>query len=143
MNDENVPPPPPPPPPPTAPGFPPEGAVPERRSGCLKWGLIGCAGLSVLLIVGLVVLGYKAKGLLGWALSTMERQVVTACTDEVTAEEKKAFEDAVRALSEGARTGKVQPDRIRAFQGRATGAMSDGRVTPEEIRELTAAARGD
>ncbi len=134
---------PPPPPPPTAPGFPPEGAAPARRSGCLKWGLIGCAGLSVLLVVGLVVLGYKARGLLGWALSTMERQVVASCEAGVTAEEKKAFEDAVRALSEEARTGKVNPERIQAFQRRATGALSDGKVSPEEIRELTAAARGD
>ncbi len=134
---DSVAPPPPPPPPPAAAGFPAPPPAPARRSGCLKWGLIGCAGLSVVLIAGLVFVGYRAKGLLGWALDKMGTQIVAACAPSVTAEEKAAFQDAYRDFARRAQSGKVKPDRIQAFQKQALAALGDGTVTSDELRDLT------
>jgi hypothetical protein len=114
----------------------------EKRSGCLKWGLVGCAALSVLLIAGLVVLGLKARGLLTWALDTMEGQVVAACTSEVTLEEKKAFREAFDGFSSNAKGTTPSPEKMRRLQQKVMTALSDGKVTPDELRELTAVVSG-
>src|ERR1035437_5998216 len=59
-----------------APGLPPQPPVLlpiedvaqlARRQGCLKWGLIGCAGASVAVIIGLLFLMNNAKKLMAFA----------------------------------------------------------------------------
>jgi len=107
------------------------------RSGCLKWGLVGCAGASVLVIVGLVFLMTNAKSMMDWAFDKMSDQVFAACTPDVTPDEKNAFRAAIKEFSERAKAGKVKPDQVRAFQSSELSALSDGKVTPQELRELT------
>jgi hypothetical protein len=108
------------------------------RSGCLKWGLVGCAGASVLVIVGLVFLMTNAKNMMDWAFDKMSDQVFAACTQDVTPEEKNAFRAAIREFGEKAKAGKVKPDQVRAFQSSELSALSDGKVTPDELRGMTA-----
>lgn len=130
--------------PPLAPGIPPPGVIPPSRprgSGFLRWGLVGCAGLSLVLIVSLVFLGTKARTLLGWALDQTRTQVLGCCTAEVTPEERRRFEEAFAAFSARTRAASVKPEALGKFRDAMTAAASDGKVTPEELRELTAVAR--
>ncbi len=129
----------------TPPPVPPPGSVlpdfplqPEagKSGGCLKGGLIGCAVLSILLIVGLVFLGLKARKLMDWAMGVMGDRVLAAATAEVTPGQKADFQRALEPFAEGAKSGKVGPDRIRDFQTKATDALADGKVTPEELKGL-------
>lgn len=127
-------------PPPTLPPivFPP--VVPPRdakRSGCLSWGLIGCAGASVVVIVGLVFLMSNARSMMGWALGKLEDAVMMGCTAEVTPGERTEFRQAFRRFVDGAKEDRVTPERVQEVQQKVTAAVKDGRVTPEEIRDLT------
>ena len=124
-------------PPPGVPSPLPDPLREAPRSGCLKWGLVGCAGASVLAIVGLVFLMTNAKSMMDWAFDRMSDQVFAACTADVTPDEKNAFRAAIKEFGEKAKAGKVKPDQVGAFQSSELSALSDGKVTPEELRSLT------
>ncbi len=126
--------------PPPAPSFP-EETRGKAAPGALKWGLVGCAGLSLVLIVGLVLLGTKARDILGSLMGQMESQIVSVCTPEVTPAEKEAFRASWRDFTARAKSGKVDRQALSAFREKTTAALADGKVTPEEIRELTEIAR--
>ena len=119
--------------------FPPPGD--GKRSGVLKWGLVGCAGASVIVIVGLVFLMSNARSMMGWALTKLEDAVLMGCTSEVTAAEKTDFRAAFLRFRSAATGDKVTPDQVKEIQERSTAAIRDGRVTPEELRDLTAALK--
>ena len=108
-----------------------------RRDGCLKWGLVGCAGASVLVIVGMLFVLSNAKKLMGLAFEKIGDQVVAAATPEVTPPEKERFRAALTAFAERAKAGKAQPAAVQAWQTKVTGALADGRVTGDEMRSLT------
>ena len=109
-----------------------------RRDGCLKWGLVGCAGASVLLIVGMLFVLSNAKKLMGLAFEKIGDQVVAAAAPEVTPAEKERFRKALTAFAERAKAGTAQPAVIQTWQSQVTGALADGRVTGDEIHSLTA-----
>jgi hypothetical protein len=125
--------------PPERPAMPPieDAAQKARRQGCLRWGLVGCAGASVALIVGLLFLMNNAKKLMGFAFDQMGEQVVVACGPDVTPAEKEEFRAALRAFSEKAKNRGVTPDQVIAFQSRVRSAVADNRITAEELRALT------
>jgi len=128
----------------TPPGVPfpfPEPSQETPRKGCLKWGLVGCAGASVVVIVGLVFLMTNAKHMMDWAFAKMSDQVLAACTPDVTPVDKNAFRAAIKEFGEKAKAGKVKPAQVRAFQSSELSALSDGKVTPEELRGLTASLK--
>lgn len=124
----------PPPVPPSALPFPAPPEPGAGKKGCLKWGLVGCAGLSVLLVVSLIVVGTKGAS---WLFSKVEEQVIASCTPDVTVEEKEAFRRAYRPFVERAKSGKLSQETLSAFRKKTTSALADGRVTAEEIRDLT------
>jgi hypothetical protein len=133
--------------PPPAPVLPPrlpstlpfeDAAGSARRQGCLKWGLVGCAGASVAVIVGLLFLMSNAKKLMDFAFDQMGGQIVAACGPDVTPPEKEDFRAALKAFSEKAKNGTVTAQQVSAFQGRVKVAVADSRVTAEELRSLTA-----
>lgn len=109
-----------------------------RRDGCLKWGLVGCAGASVLLIVGMLFVLSNAKKLMGLAFEKIGEQVVAAAAPEVTPPEKERFRTALAAFAERAKAGKAQPAVVQEWQSKVAGALADGRVTADEMRALTA-----
>jgi hypothetical protein len=137
-----------PPPASPAPGMPPQlqvtlppledAAVRARRQGCLKWGLVGCAGASVAVIIGLLFLMSNAKKLMDFAFDQMGDQVVALCAPDVTPAEKEAFRAAMRSFAAKAKDRKVNAQQVAAFQSRVRTAVADNRVTPEELRALTA-----
>ena len=108
-----------------------------RRDGCLKWGLVGCAGASVVLIVGMLFVLSNAKKLMGLAFEKIGDQVVAAAAPEVTPAEKERFRTALTAFAERAKAGTAQPAVVQAWQSQVTGALADGRVTADEMRSLT------
>ena len=115
-----------------------DAAASARRQGCLRWGLVGCAGASVALIVGLLFLMNNAKKLMGFAFDQMGDQVVAVCGPEVTPLEKDEFRAALKAFSGNVKDRKATPDQVLAFQSRVRSAMADNRVSAEELRGLTA-----
>lgn len=109
-----------------------------KRSGCLSWGLVGCAAASVIVIVGLVFLMSNARQMMGWALTRLEDAVLMGCTADVTPAEKAEFREAFGRFRTAATESKVTPTEVKVIQEKATAAAADGKVTPEEIRDLTA-----
>jgi hypothetical protein len=112
-------------------------AARTKRDGCLKWGLVGCAGASVLLIVGMLFVLSNAKKLMGLAFEKIGDQVVAVCTPEVTPGQKEAFRAQLGVFAEAAKNGKVKPADVQAWQSTVSAALGDGRITPEEIQQLT------
>ncbi|HQQ77849.1 MAG TPA: hypothetical protein PLB01_10870 [Thermoanaerobaculia bacterium] len=108
-----------------------------RRDGCLKWGLVGCAGASVVLIVGMLFVLSNAKKLMGLAFEKIGDQVVAAAGPEVTPAEKERFRTALTAFAERAKAGTAKPAAVQTWQSQVTGALADGRVTGDEMRSLT------
>jgi hypothetical protein len=108
-----------------------------KRSGCLSWGLIGCAGASVVAIVGLVFLMSNARSLMGWALGKLEDAVMMGCTADVTPVERTEFRVAFGRFADAAKEDRVTPEQVQEVRQKVTDAVKDGRVTPEEIRDLT------
>lgn len=131
--------PPPPPLPLVLPPMPPP--VDAKRSGCLSWGLVGCAAGSVIVIVGLVFLMSNARQMMGWALTRLEDAVLMGCTADVTAAERAEFRAAFDRFRDAATESKVTPAQVKEIQEKATTAAADSKVTPEEIRDLTAALK--
>lgn len=109
-----------------------------KKSGVLKWGLIGCAGASVIVIAGLVFLMTHARSITGWALAKLEETVLTGCAPDVTAEEKTELRTAFQRFRRAAAEDKATPEQVEEIQRKVTAALRDGRVTPAEIRDLTA-----
>ncbi len=116
-----------------APGSP----VHSPRSGLLKWGLVGCGVLSAVLIVGLVLVGMKARTMMQWALGKMEEQTLQSCTPDVTQAEREAFKAAYAGFVARASQGKVPVEKMTAFRTKIMAAIRDGKVTPDELRDLT------
>jgi hypothetical protein len=117
--------------------MPPSIAPESSRSGCMKWGLVGCAGLSVMLIVGLIFVGTRAGTMMDWALTKIQDQILLTCTPEVTAEQKAEFRAAYAPFIAKAKKGGIPAEKMSAFRKEMMAALSDGKVTPEELTELT------
>jgi hypothetical protein len=115
-----------------------DAAVREKRQGCLKWGLVGCAGASVAVIIGLLFLMSNAKKLMDFAFEQMGDQIVAVCAPDVTPAEKEEFRAAMKAFSEKAKNRSATPGQVTSFQSRVRSALADNRVTSEELRALTA-----
>jgi hypothetical protein len=133
------------PPPPIEPGvatFPTPTEKIGTSRGCFKWGLIGCAGLSVVVIVGLVLLGTKAKGFLDSKLREKGQEIVAKATPDVTDADKTAFQNAYAAFIERAKGGRVPIGRMTSFTSKSDQALADEKITPEEIHDLTAEVSG-
>jgi hypothetical protein len=115
-----------------------DAAIRARRQGCLKWGLVGCAGASVAVIIGLLFLMSNAKKLMDYAFDQMGDQIVAACAPDVTPAEKDEFRAAMKSFAAKAKDRKVTAQQVATFQGRVKAAVADNRVTAEELRALTA-----
>jgi hypothetical protein len=115
-----------------------DAGVRARRQGCLKWGLVGCAGASVAVIIGLLFLMSNAKKLMDFAFDQMGDQIVAASTPDVTPAEKEEFRAAMKSFAAKAKERKVTAQQVAAFQSRVKTSIADNRVTREEMHALTA-----
>lgn len=115
-----------------------DAAARARKQGCLKWGLVGCAGASVAVIIGLLFLMNNAKKLMDFAFDQMSDQLVAACGPDVTPADKEEFRAAMKSFAAKAKDRTVTAQQVAVFQGRVKAAVADNRVTAEELRALTA-----
>jgi hypothetical protein len=131
-------------PPPVVPGeglLGPSGTKDPESRGCMKWGLLGCAVLSLVAIAGMVLFLRRAPQLMETLLGATEAQVVAAIAPEVPAGERDAFRTEYAAFVAAAKAGKAKPDGIQAIQKRIVEALQDNRVNAEELRAITDALR--
>ena len=119
----------------------PSGAKDAESRGCMKWGLVGCAILSLVAIAGLVLFLRRAPQLMESLLGATEAQVVAAIAPEVPAEEREAFRREYAAFVAAAKAGKAKPEAIHAIQKKIVEALQDNRVNAEELRAITDALR--
>lgn len=106
----------------------------RKRAGCLKWGLVGCAGLSIFLIVGLIYMAGKGLDLV---MGTLESQILVACAPDVTPADREAFQKAFETFVSRSKKGGVSSDEMAGFRKRTMAALADGKVTREELVGLT------
>ena len=131
-------------PPPIVPGagfYGPSGTKDPESRGCMKWGLVGCAVLSLVAIAGMVLFLRRAPQLMETLLGATEAQVVAAIGPEVPAEERDAFRTEYAAFVAAAKAGKAKPSGIHAIQKKIVEALQDDRVNAEELRAITDALR--
>jgi hypothetical protein len=103
----------------------------------MRWGLVGCAVLSVLAVVGLVLFMRKAPQLMETLLSATEAQVVSAIAREVPEEDRTAFRTEYAAFVATAKAGGARPERIQEVQQKIVEALKDGSVDAAELRAIT------
>ena len=131
-------------PPPIVPGegpFLPSGTKDPASRGCMKWGLVGCAVLSLVAIAGVVLFLRRAPQLMETLLGATQTQVVSAIAPEVPAAERDAFRTEYAAFVAAAKAGKAKPEGIHAVQKKIVVALQDNRVNAEELRAITEALR--
>ncbi|MFN7987164.1 MAG: hypothetical protein U0529_06805 [Thermoanaerobaculia bacterium] len=126
-------------PPPPAPGDGPGSRFGKdpATGGCMRWGLVGCAALSVLAIVGMVLFMRKAPQLMESLLGATEAQVVAAIAGEVPEADRRAFRMEYAAFVATAKAGEAKPDEIQAVQRKIVDALRDNRVDSAELRGIT------
>lgn len=112
-----------------------------RRQGCLKWGLVGCAGASVLLIVGMLFVMSKGRPMMDSLLRNQMEEVAAAAAPEASPAEKEAFRRAIDPFVEKAKNGKISFDEMTRIQKQRTAILADGHVSAEELRDFTAALK--
>ena len=131
-------------PPPIVPGagfLRPSGEKDAESRGCMKWGLVGCAVLSLVAIAGMVLFLRRAPQLMETLLGATETQVVAAMAPEVTPAEREAFRTEYAAFVAVAKAGKAKPEGIHTIQKKIVEALQDGRVNAEELRAISDALR--
>ena len=110
-----------------------------------KWVPAGCGIASAVIIVLLFAGGALISGpalsqfmdfVLGLSLGEMRGMYMP----EVTARQKQHFDDEVKHLREGLRNNKVSVPNLQPFLKAMQTAISDGKVTPEEVDRLARAA---
>ncbi len=118
------------------PSLPPDFPLQHERksSAALKWGLVGCAGLSALLIVALIVFVAKAPTMMSWLLARQGDQVLALCTKDVPPKDQDRFREALEKFS---REASRDAERVTLLQGKIRTAIDDRNVTPEELADLT------
>ncbi len=131
-------------PPPMVPGDGPPGLPGTKDAesrGCMKWGLVGCAVLSLVAIAGMVLFLRRAPQLMETLLGATEAQVVAAIVPEVPAAERESFRTEYAAFVAAAKAGKAKPEGIHAIQKKIVAALADNSVNAEELRAITDALR--
>lgn len=119
-------------------GAPVPPAAPDAPArGCMRWGLVGCALLSVVAIAGMVLFLRKAPRIMEQLLGATEAQVLAAIEKEVPEAEREAFRLEYDAFIETAKAGKARPDDIQKLQAKIVAALKDNKVSEEELKGLT------
>jgi len=99
----------------------------------------GAAALAFLLLTG-VVAGGSGK-FLAWIFGKLQSEIDGQFTKEVTADQRKAFDDSMNALRTKMRAMKVDGDALQRLTKAISEASADDRITPEEAKRLTEAAQ--
>jgi len=117
---------------------PPPSAEPEKKSGCMKWALIGCGALVVLFIIAGIGCYFGSKYLVTFGkekvVKMVEEEVISKLPEGSTerAEAKRALKQAVEGLQEG----RVDAQEISNFSELMTEITSDNNVDKDEVMKI-------
>jgi hypothetical protein len=111
-----------------------------------RWVPFGCGAASlvaiaVLFTAGVLAAGGRGSALFGAMFGMMQDEIHGMYTREVTPAEKAAFDAEMKALRANLTAGKVSMDRLQPLLHAIRDVSTDSRVTPEETKRLTEAAR--
>ncbi len=108
-------------------------AAPKKKSGCLKWGGIGCGVLVVLLIIVMVGLYTQRHKLLNMLGEKMKTEILKALPEGFNHQEAtQVLEEFWLAVEED----RVDEAKAQQLGTRFQAAFQDGALSGEEAEEL-------
>lgn len=110
-----------------------------------RWLPYGCGGVSLFALLLIFGVGAFLSGggfavLLDYILVTTTAEIKTMYASDVTADEKRDFEQSMKALSAHIDSGKVSPADVQELLRTIVNVSADRKATKHEIRTLTALA---
>jgi hypothetical protein len=120
--------------------------APAQKSGCAKWGLLGC-GLGGCLVVVLLLVagGLVMRGGMGriveFALSRLDREALGMMSSEVTPEQRAEFTSQVTQLRANLGAKRVELVHVQPILQELRDATRDNVLSPDEVRDLTETMR--
>jgi len=111
-----------------------------------SWMVAGCGSLSIVLLVVLFGTGYAAahgglSSLTKWFFSQSRGELAGMYTKDVTAAQKAAFDAEMNEMQKNVDAKRVGIEKLQPLLSDIRGAMSDQRVTPQELEKMTGDAR--
>lgn len=109
----------------------------ERRAGCSRMLLMGCAAVAILVGVVLVAMMLKARDLVVWSLDNVRTQVEESLPADLPEVERERLARAFDATLERLRDGELDADDFGALQSALLDFARLGEsVGREDVREL-------
>jgi len=108
------------------------------RIGC---GIASAAFLVLLFAGGAWLSGGGAGRMMAFALQLIQIDLGSMYAKDVGAEEKKSLDDELTALQRNVKEGNVPVSRVQGVMTTLRPAVSDKKLTREEVRQLVKAAR--
>ncbi len=110
-----------------------------------KWVPLGCGTASAVILVllfagGAVVTGPRLAQLMDYIVGTSLGELKGMYAKDVTAQQKAQFDAEVNRLREGLRNDKVSVQNLQPFLKMMQSAISDKKVTADELEHLTRSA---
>jgi hypothetical protein len=110
-----------------------------------KWVPYGCGTASAIILLllfagGAIVTGPRLASLMDLVLGTSLGELKSMYTPEVTTAQKQRFDDEVKQLRDALRHDKVPMKNLQPFLRTMQTAISDKKVTPDEVERLITAA---
>jgi hypothetical protein len=110
-----------------------------------KWVPIGCGTASAVILVllfagGAIVNGPRLAQMMDYILGTSLGELKGMYAKEITEQQKSQFDAEVNRLRDGLRNDKVSVQNLQPFLKAMQTAISDKKVTPDELDRLTQTA---
>lgn len=110
----------------------------ERRGGCSRMLLVGCAAVAILVGVVLVAMMLKARDLVVWSLDNVRTQVEESLPADLPEVERERLARAFDATLERLHDGELDADDFGALQSALLDFARLGEsVGREDVRELS------
>lgn len=110
---------------------------PSQLAGCGKPAVIGCLVLLLLLVIGLLVLMWKAQDILSFALNEYRAAIESSLPDDLSAEERERLARAFDAAIEAFETGDIRPEDAQLLQRALSSPPTPGeRLDRQQVLEL-------
>jgi hypothetical protein len=110
---------------------------PVQLSGCGKPAVIGCVVVLLIVVAALLVLMWRARDLLGWALVEYRNTIVESLPDDLSTEEQQRLERAFDRATAAIESGDLDPEALQRLQRVLAVPPKPGvKLRREEVLEL-------
>lgn len=118
----------------------------EVRPILPHWAPFGCGGaaailLLILLAAGALLSGERIKGVLDLMVGVTLGEMKPMYAADISTAQKEEFDAEVKRMRENLRAGKISVQKVQPFFQSMQKAVGDEKITAEEFRSLTDAAR--